>query len=139
MFTRNSSSNDVPNYHDACGYADSRFERLSIGTFQLLEAINNRERGINGTFGCILLRLRITKISEHPIAHELGDKAVKRRNCTRTCVLIAPDERTHFFRINLVSQRSRTHQIRKQHRDLTSLRFLFGHEWRCFRFVLNRL
>ena len=91
MFARDSAPNDVANHHDASGNSNASLERLPVRTFQLGEAVDDRECGINRTFRCILLGLRVTKIGEHTIAHELGDKAVEPGDCASACVLVAPD------------------------------------------------
>ena len=113
MFARGSTPNDVANHHDASGNSDASLEGLPLGTFQLHHAVDDPERGINGTFSRVFLGLWVTKISEHTIAHELGDEAVEPGNCASAYILIALDQRAHVFRIDLVSQRCRTDQVGK--------------------------
>ena len=133
MFARDSAPNDIANYDQARGNADAGFERLPVRTLYLAEAVDNRECGINRTFRCILLGLRITKIGEHTVAHELGDESVEPSDCPSACVLVALDQRAHVFRIDLVSQCGRTDQVGKQYRDLASFRFLrLWRSRRCF-------
>src|SRR5437879_1727555 len=104
MFARSATPNNVANHHDASGYAHASLESLSVGTFQLHQIVDERKRGINGTFSCIFLGLRITKVGKHTIAHELGDKTVKPGDSPSTSVLVAFDQRAHVFRVDLVSQ-----------------------------------
>src|SRR5436190_477126 len=113
MFARDSAPNDVANHHNASGNAHASLEGLPLRTLQFRYAVDDRERGINGTFRCIFLGLWVTKINEHTIAHELGDKAVKPSDCAGTSVLITPDQYAHLLRVNGVSQCGRTHQIGK--------------------------
>src|ERR1022692_509754 len=104
MFARNSTPNDLANHYQASRNAHASLERLPVRTLQLREAVDDCECGINGTLGCILLPLRITKVGEHAIAQELGDKPVERGNCPSTSILVAFDQRAHVFRVDLVSQ-----------------------------------
>ena len=109
MFARDSAPNDIANHYDASSNTHASLERLRVDTFQLRQTVDDRECGINGTFRRVLLGLWVTKISEHTIAHELGDKAVEPGDCASACVLVAPNQCAHFFRIELVSQRRGTH------------------------------
>src|SRR6266404_7905793 len=133
MFACDSTSNDVANHDDPSGNADAALESSAVGTFQLHQIVDDRERRINRTFGGILLGLRVTKIGEHTIPHKLGDKTIEPSDCASACVLVAPDQRAHFFWVDGVSQCGRTHQVGKQYCDLASFRFLrFWCARRCF-------
>src|SRR5205814_5744052 len=133
MFACDSTSNDVANHDDPSGNADAALESSAVGTFQLHQIVDDRECRVNRTFRCILLGLWVTKIGEHAIAQELGDKAIEPSDCASACILVAPDQRAHFFRVKCASQCGRTHQVGKQYCDLASFRFLyFWCSRRCF-------
>lgn len=99
---------------------------------QIRHGLDEREAGAHGLLGIVLMRLRITEIGEHAVAHisrhdsliavdYLGDAVVKERH-----------QLAHVFRIKPRRELSRADQIAKHHRKLASLGTIppwFGGRW----------
>jgi hypothetical protein len=88
---------------------------------QIRHGLNEREPGVDSLLCIVLMRLRITEIGKHAVAHisghdslivadDLGDAAMKERH-----------HLAHVFRIKPRRERGRADQIAEHHRKLASL------------------
>ena len=75
------------------------FSGLLRAGFELGNDSGYVEAGPDRPLGVVLMGARKTKISQHPIAHELGDEAVVARNRARTGVLIGANDLAHVLGI----------------------------------------
>jgi hypothetical protein len=66
------------------------------------------------------------EISEHAVAHELGDETVVARDRARTGVLIGTDHPPHIFWIEPRRRRSGTDEIAEHYCELAALRDILG-------------
>ena len=98
--------------------ADSNGERVSGYPFDLF---NDRQSGAHGTFGIILVRLRMSEEREHPVAEIFHDVAAEAGDGARCGQMVPRDEVTPLFRIELLRERRRADKVAEQDGQLTPL------------------
>ncbi len=64
---------------------------------QLPHCVDGREPRSHRSLGLILVSARIAKVSEHAIAHVLGNVSFESRDRTRHRTLIAPQQFAHLL------------------------------------------
>jgi hypothetical protein len=79
------------------------------------------DRCPNRAFGSVLKGTRKAEISQHSVAHELGDETAIASDGTCGSVLVTPDHPSEELRIDFGRQRGRADHVGEQHRDLTPL------------------
>ena len=72
----------------------------------------------HGALGVILVRLRIAEVHQQAITEVLRNVAVKALDHGAAGGLIGAHDLAVVFRVELPGERSRVHQIAKQHREL---------------------
>ncbi len=101
--------------------ADADGERLRSTGLQARHRRCYFQPGPHRPLGVVLMRPRIAEISEHPITHEFGDKAVIARDDAGTGVLIGADLLAQFLGVEPRRQRRRADEIAEHHRQLPPL------------------
>ena len=72
----------------------------------------------HGALGIVFVRLGIAEVDQQAIAEVLGNVAVKALDHVSAGGLIGTYHLAVVFRVKLPGERSRVHQITKQHREL---------------------
>jgi hypothetical protein len=112
--------------HDQSGRdADAHGEARPIAAGALgaerRQYLEDCEAATNRTFGVLLLRVRVSEIDQHAIAHELGDVAIEAPDRFRHSLLKGADHITHVFRIDLGREARRVCQIAEHYGQVPSL------------------
>src|SRR5262249_41565282 len=81
--------------------------------------------------------LRVPEVDQQPIPHIAGEVALKAADLLGAGLLIGQDHLAQVFRIKLLSQRGRAHQITEHHGELAPLRFRGSHHLRPCRFGVS--
>ena len=63
---------------------------------QLADRFDEHQSRPDGRLGIVLVRVRVTKVDEHPIAHVLGHEAVEPSDRPRDALMIGADHGTRF-------------------------------------------
>src|SRR4051794_35280727 len=84
-------------YDDAAGNADTAGEFGPVDGSHGRHRGNDIEPGSNGAFGIVLVRLRITEIDEHAIAHKFGHEAFIAGGTARHLTLVGIDYVSQTF------------------------------------------
>jgi hypothetical protein len=96
-------------------------QRLAGRRLQLRRGFDDREPGPHRPLGVVLVCLGVTEISEHAVAHILGDEPAALRDQVRAALVIGPNDPAHVLGIETRGHRGRTHEIAKHHGQLSSL------------------
>ena len=64
------------------------------------------------------MRLRISEINQHAVAHVFGDKAVKAADRLGDSAVVAPDQLAQILGVVPGRERGRTYDIAEHHRQL---------------------
>jgi hypothetical protein len=75
----------------------------------------------HGALGVVFVRLRITEIGEHAVAHIFGDEAAVALDRRRAAAMIAPDDLAHVLGIEPRRKRRRTDEVAEHHSEMTAL------------------
>ena len=118
LLLRGAAADDLADDDEAGGDADPRGERAVADAPHRGDDL---EPGAGGALGAVLVRLGIAEISEHAVAHELGEETVEARDDAGAGVLVLPDQRPEILGIEPARQRGRADEIGEQHRDLAPL------------------
>jgi hypothetical protein len=118
-FLRRTLADQVANHDDAAGDAEPHRERPR--QVQDADRIDDRKARPYRALRVILVRLRITEIDQHPVAHVFGDKAAEPRSRSRGAAVVGTDDLAQILGIKALRQRRRAHQIAEQHRQLPPL------------------
>ena len=84
---------------------DAALQRQLIWTFDLTDRFDDFERGPDGTFGCVLLGLRKSKINKHPVAEVLRDKAFVFFDHRDAFLAVSTQQAKKIFRIEFCTER----------------------------------
>ena len=77
------------------------------------QRLEDRQAAMDRAFGVVFLRVRIAKIHQHAVAHELGDKAVEATDSFADQFLIGADHIAHVLGVELGRQTRRDPQGRR--------------------------
>jgi hypothetical protein len=92
-----------------------------------LEASNYRnqlEPGPYGSFGVVLMGMRITKVHEDTIPHVSGNEPTEVVHGLGDAFLIGRNDLAQVLRVHAGGKRGRTDQVREHHRDLAAFGFV---------------
>jgi hypothetical protein len=64
------------------------------------------------------MRLWVTEIDQHPVAHVLGDKAVEAPDRLADRAVVVPDQLPQILRVMTGRERGRANQVAEHHRQL---------------------
>jgi hypothetical protein len=103
------------------GNADADGEPLRSTGLQPRHGRFYLQPGTHRPLGIVLMRPRITEIGQHPVAHELSDKAVIARDAAGNGVLIGAELLAQFLGVEPRRQGRRADEIAKHDRQLPPL------------------
>jgi hypothetical protein len=104
--------------------ADADLQRL--GSWELPDTVNQSQAGAYGLLGVVLVRLRITEVHQHAIAHVLGDKAIETGDRIGDAAMIGTNDLAQVLGIPVRCKRRRADQIAEQHGKLPAFGNAFG-------------
>jgi hypothetical protein len=93
----------------------------SVAGVDLGEGALDGERGANGPFGVVLLRLRITKQGHQPVAEPLQHMPAEGRDGRLRRIEIGVDQVTPVLRVEPRGEARRADEIAEHHRDRAAL------------------
>jgi CHASE2 domain-containing sensor protein len=121
---RGTRADQIADDDEASGDANPNVQRLLCG--EPADRLDDREPGAHRPLGIVLMRLRISEINQHAVAHILGDKAVKAADGVGDAAVVGADDLAQILGIEARGQRRRTNQIAEHHRQLAALGFAGG-------------
>ena len=83
---------------------------------QFADRLDYREASAHRALGIVLMRLRIAEINQHPVAHVLGDKAVKAADRLGDSAVVIPDQLAQILGIMTGRERRRADEVAEHHR-----------------------
>ena len=93
---------------------------------ELAQGLHHPQPGPHGPLGVIFMRQGIAKVDQQAIAKILGNMALKAGNHLGAGLLDRPAPRRAVFWVELAGERSRVHQVTKQHGELAAFGFRGG-------------
>ena len=96
------------------------------GRVQDTDGLDNSQAGVHGPRGIVFMRLRIAKIHQQSIAEILRNMPGKALDNCRADGLVGADDLVQIFRVELLGQARRVHQVAEQHCELAA----FGRGYR---------
>jgi hypothetical protein len=112
---------EIADHHQAGGNADPRAQGNAGKGVELGHRFNERQSRLDRTLGVVLVGLRIAEISEHPIAHILGDEPSIALHQLRAAALIGAKDAAQVLRIELRRQCGRADEVDEHHGELPAL------------------
>jgi hypothetical protein len=105
LLARRTLADRLADDHEPAGDADAHgaagaIAVSNIGT-ERRHRVEDRQPGANRALGILFLRIWVTEIDEHAVAHELGDVAVEAPDGVADRLPIAADHVAHVFGIEL--------------------------------------
>jgi hypothetical protein len=91
------------------------------GGLQLRRSLDDGEPGPHRSLRVVLVRLRITKIGEHAVAHVFCDEAPIAFDQARAAFVIGCDDSMHVLGVEPRGKRRRTHEIAEHDGELPAL------------------
>ncbi len=125
LLARRTLADRLADDDDPAGDADAHGEACAVAVSDLgaerRHRVEDRQTGANRALGIPFLRIRVTEIDEHAVAHELGDVAVVAPDGVADRLLIAADHVAHVFGIELRRKPRRIREIAEHHRQMAAL------------------
>ena len=116
---RRALADQIADRREPGGDAEPHVQILSRG--QLADRLDHRQPGAHRALGIVLMRMWVTEIDQHPVAHVLGDKAVEAPDRIGDGAVILPDQLAQILRVEPRRQRRRADQVAEHHRQLPAL------------------
>ena len=113
LLLRGALPHDIAGDDDAGRDADPHREFLARAGLQARDDFGDFEPRVDRPRRVVLMRAGKAKVSEYPIAKELGDEAVIARHYARTRVLIGADDLAHVLGIEPRRQRASSRRGRR--------------------------
>jgi hypothetical protein len=133
LFRRGVIDHELGHDDGASGDADADLEHGFDVGLEIRYGIDQCKSRAHRLFGIILLRAWIAEIGEHAIVHVACDHTVVTADDVGDAGMIRGDHAPHVFWIQSRRKGSRTDQVAKHDRKLTSLGFVPRHRFgRCF-------
>ncbi|MGA7489125.1 MAG: hypothetical protein WBW74_19555 [Xanthobacteraceae bacterium] len=114
-------SDEVANHDHPGRNADTHLQRRAGRGCELGDCRDEREPGLHGALGIILVGVGIAEIGEHAVAHVLGDEPAVALDQRRAAAMIGADDPSHVLRIEPLRHRSRAHEVAEHHGELPPL------------------
>ena len=87
---------------------------------QPADRFDHRESGVHRPLGIVLMRLRISEIDQHAVAHIFGDKAVKAADRLGDSAVVVPDQLAQILGVMTGRERGRADKVAEHHRQLSA-------------------
>ena len=113
-----SGTQKVADHHNSGCNADPHLERTSVRRPQPGNTLCERKTGANRLLRVVLVRLRVSKIRKHGVAHVLRDEAVLELDRLRAGLPAIADRRPHLLGIESRGQRRRANEVGEHHGQL---------------------
>ena len=94
---------------------------LEVEILRGADRVDDSESSPHRPLGIVLMRLRVTEIDQHPIAHVLGDKATDAGHRVGNATVVSADHLAQILGIEPHRQRRRADQIAEHDRELAAL------------------
>src|SRR5262249_38704035 len=121
LLLRRALADQIANDDKPGGNPDADGEPLRSTGLQTRHRRFYLQPGPHRALGVVLMRPRIAEIDQHPIALELGDKAIIARDDTGNGVLIGAELLAQFLGVEPHRQGRRADEIAEHHRQLPPL------------------
>jgi hypothetical protein len=112
-------ANEIADDHEPGGDADARLQ-LDGFDVETADSVDDTLPGSDSPLCVVLMRLRVTKIDEHAVAHVLRDKTVERCDLGN-CAVIGSDDLAQIFGIEPCGEFGRTEKVAEHDRQLSAL------------------
>jgi hypothetical protein len=116
---RGTRTDQIANHDEAAGDADPNAQRLLCG--EPADRVDDRQPGAGRALGIIFMRLGISEINEHAVAHILSDKTAKAGDGVGHAAMVGADDLAQILGIEARGQRRRTDQIADHDGELAPL------------------
>ena len=120
-FLRISRSDQVTDHDEPSGDADAHLQRSAGSGLQHRHRLGQREPGNDGSLGVMLVGLGIAEISQHAVAHILGDEPPGLGDLLGAATVIGADDLAHILGVKPRRKRGRAHEVAEHHRELAAL------------------
>ena len=118
---RLSRSDEVADHDKPGGDADTHLQRSAGRGRELRHRLDQRKPGTHGALGVMLVGLGIAEISQHAVAHVLGDEPAGLGDLLGAATVIGTDDLAHVLGIQPRRQRGRADEVAEHHRELAAL------------------
>jgi SAM (Sterile alpha motif) domain-containing protein len=105
LFLRRTGADQIAYHHQPGGDADPQLQRSR--RLELTDGTHQRQAGSDSLFRVVLVRLRVTEVDEHAVAHVLGDEAVEAAYRLCCAGVIAADDLAQVFGVEPSRKRCR--------------------------------
>ena len=112
---------DIAHDDQSGGDADADLRRDLRGPVALAQPLHQRQAGAGGALGGVLVRLRITEINQHAVAHETGDEAAEAADGFSRICLVGDHHLAQVLRIEAHRERRRADEVAEHDRELAPL------------------
>jgi len=112
-FLRLSRSNEVTDHDEPSGDADAHLQRSVGSGLQHRHRLDQPKPGEDGAFGVMLVGLGIAEISQHPVAHILGDETAGLGDLLGAGTVIGTDDLAHILGVQPSREGGRADEIAK--------------------------
>ena len=113
---RRADRDEVADNDYAAGDADAAGQLEAVDRSQGGHSGNDVEPTPNGSFGIILVRLRIAKIGEHTIANESRHEAIIAAHAACNLLLVGVDRALQGFEVERCRKARRIDEVAEHHR-----------------------
>src|SRR5262249_27954862 len=92
-------------------------------TVEVIEGVDNLQPCADSSGRIVLMRCRIAKVHQHPVAQYLGDIAFEAADRSGADLLIGVEHTVQFFGVELCGEGSGAHQVAEYHGELAAFGF----------------
>ena len=121
LLLRRALANQIADDHQPGADPDPHLQRRPRRRVEPGHLLHELQRRAHRALGIVLVGPRIAEISQHPVAHVLGDKAAAAPDHLGNAAMIGADHRAQILRVEPCRQCRRADQVAEHHRQLAPL------------------